>query len=104
MSATLASRVGRVVARQPLRRLSGWQSDDGSTERKMRSLVLDCSLEHVATDGWTETSLAKGASDAGLSASAHGMFARGGVELVEHFQARCTKKMSQQLREMEMDK
>lgn len=51
-----------------------------------RREILDAALNHVSRYGWSQECIATGAKDLGLSPMTHGMFARGGIELVEHLQ------------------
>lgn len=55
-----------------------------STFQDPRQEILAAALPMVPTHGWTEEALAAGAASLGFPAVAHGMFARGGIELVEH--------------------
>ncbi|KAG7382088.1 Ubiquinone biosynthesis protein coq9, mitochondrial [Phytophthora pseudosyringae] len=47
--------------------------------------ILAKAMDHVMVHGWTIEALATGATDLGYPSVAHGMFPRGGVELVEYF-------------------
>jgi hypothetical protein len=67
---------------------SASDSDSG-----VRSAVLAAALKHVARLGWTNAALAAGVADRGLSAASVGMFARGPVELVEHFIESCNARL-----------
>jgi len=57
----------------------------------LRIQILDEALKHVHQWGWTAQAIAAGAKDKGLSVYAHGLFPRGAIELVEHFQQTCEK-------------
>jgi len=54
------------------------------TDGDLRREILSASLKHVPRWGWTQESIAAGSKDLGLSLMAHGMFPRGGIELIEH--------------------
>mmetsp|Transcript_7065 Transcript_7065/g.16484 ORF Transcript_7065/g.16484 Transcript_7065/m.16484 type:complete len:299 (-) Transcript_7065:182-1078(-) len=64
---------------------------------ELRVQVLDAALNHVHQWGWTAQAIAAGAKDLGLSAYSHGLFPRGPIELVEHFQQTCEKEWVQEL-------
>lgn len=51
--------------------------------------VLTNALRHVGAHGWTVEALAAGATDVGFPPSAHGLFPRGAVELVDFFMDKC---------------
>ncbi len=63
------------------------------SDSSVRSAVLAAALKHVARLGWTNAALAAGVADLGLSAASVGMFARGPVELVEHFIESCNARL-----------
>lgn len=63
------------------------------SDASVRSAVLAAALTHVARLGWTNAALAAGVADRGLSAASVGMFARGPVELVEHFIESCNARL-----------
>lgn len=62
-------------------------------EDQLRKEILDAALPFVHTYGWSQDSLAQGAESLGYSGMAHGMFPKGGVELVNHFYASCNTKL-----------
>ena len=53
--------------------------------------LLDSSLTHVNTLGWTNESLVQGALDCKFSLPSHSILPRGPIELVEHFLSQRTK-------------
>lgn len=55
-----------------------------ATFQDPRQEILAAALPLVATHGWTEETLAAGATSLGFPAVAHGMFGRGAIELVEY--------------------
>jgi len=59
--------------------------------------VLAAAVKHVATHGWSEEALAKGAAAEGLSAAAHGKFAP--VELVEFVAEDCRRELARRVDE-----
>eukprot|EP00696_Hemimastix_kukwesjijk_P006883 gnl/Hemi2/18723_TR6195_c0_g1_i1.p1 gnl/Hemi2/18723_TR6195_c0_g1~~gnl/Hemi2/18723_TR6195_c0_g1_i1.p1 ORF type:complete len:247 (-),score=29.35 gnl/Hemi2/18723_TR6195_c0_g1_i1:48-731(-) len=69
-------------------------SSSASTGEEVRTAVLAAALQHVRTQGWSVAALAAGAIDAQLSPASHGLFPRGGAELVEFFQRQSLAAMS----------
>ncbi|KAI3410859.1 Ubiquinone biosynthesis protein [Psidium guajava] len=55
--------------------------------------VLQASLRHVKTLGWSEAALIAGAKDVGLSPSIVGSFPRKGAALVEYFMDDCLQRL-----------
>ena len=53
-------------------------------EERVRKRLLDASMDYVPELGWSVEALAEGAKSQGYPATAHGMFPRGGIELVLH--------------------
>jgi len=54
-------------------------------EDEIRKNILNSSLMFVQTSGWSKSSLSSGAEALGYQGVTHGMFPRGGIELVEFF-------------------
>ena len=67
---------------------SGEQGREGKHDAISRA-ILDEALLHVPQHGWTTQAIVMGVKAQGLSPSAHGIFPRGPIELVEHFQEKC---------------
>ncbi|KAJ3130893.1 Ubiquinone biosynthesis protein coq9, mitochondrial, partial [Irineochytrium annulatum] len=63
------------------------------------SMILSSSLDLVPAYGWTLQTLQEGARSLGYSASAAGMFPRGGVELAEYFVRRTTGEVRAEMEE-----
>ena len=61
----------------------------GHEEAELRWRVLEASMLEVPEHGWTVDALAAGAVACGLSPAAHGILARGPIELVRHFSLGC---------------
>ncbi|KAF8033998.1 hypothetical protein BT93_C0313 [Corymbia citriodora subsp. variegata] len=55
--------------------------------------VLQASLRHVKTSGWSEAAMIAGARDVGLSPSIVGSFPRKGAALVEYFMDDCLQRL-----------
>ncbi|XP_068208723.1 ubiquinone biosynthesis protein COQ9-B, mitochondrial-like isoform X3 [Palaemon carinicauda] len=76
---------------------------DGSDgEDQLRREILDAALPYVHSFGWSQDALAQGAESLGYSGMAHGLFTKGGVELVNHFYATCNGRLKEFL-EKEVD-
>ncbi|POM59838.1 RpsU-divergently transcribed protein [Phytophthora palmivora] len=85
-------------------RLHSTQTSGASEETAKSELPVDPekrilikAIEHVTVHGWTIEALAAGATDLGYPSVAHGMFARGAVELVEYFMDSCLDKLRETL-------
>lgn len=69
--------------------------DDADEE--LREKIFRASLMFVSKHGWTQKTLSSGADSLGLPSVAHGMFPKGGVELVNFFYRDCNAQLSKQL-------
>lgn len=69
------------------------------TEYEVRQRILRSSLPFVFSEGWTQNALVAGAEAEGLPGVAHGLFPRGGIELVYFFYSDCNKRLAEQLAE-----
>eukprot|EP00455_Lapot_gusevi_P039925 TRINITY_DN4493_c0_g1_i1.p1 TRINITY_DN4493_c0_g1~~TRINITY_DN4493_c0_g1_i1.p1 ORF type:complete len:284 (+),score=59.91 TRINITY_DN4493_c0_g1_i1:40-891(+) len=65
-----------------------------------RKDILEASLKHVHTYGWTVNAIAAGAQELGYSSVSHGMFPRGAIELVEYFIGKCNTELPTKLAQM----
>lgn len=61
--------------------------------REEQRRVLQASLRHVKTLGWSEAAMIAGARDVGLSPSIVGSFPRKGAALVEYFMDDCLQRL-----------
>ena len=68
-------------------------SDVTPSRTDNKESILNASLGFVVEHGWSHTALARGATAVGLPAVAHGMFTRGGIELLEHFEQQCNERL-----------
>lgn len=78
-------------------------TEDTNAEEKVSSVqlkILDAALAHVETLGWSKQALAKGAESLGYPGIAHGMFNRGGGELVDYFSSKCNKELIRFMEDM----
>ncbi|XP_071784702.1 ubiquinone biosynthesis protein COQ9-B, mitochondrial-like [Asterias amurensis] len=72
------------------------QSEESDTAA-VRQLVLNSALEFVPAFGWSVDALSEGARAEGLPGVAHGMFPRGGGDLVHHFVKECNAQLAEKL-------
>jgi ubiquinone biosynthesis protein COQ9 len=72
--------------------------DEHEHEHKVRQQILQASLPHVHEHGWTRKALQAGARDEGLPSAAHGMFPRGGAELIHFFYTKSNLELAEALR------
>lgn len=73
------------------------EDDDTIYEDDVKGKILDASLNHVQQHGWTKDTLAIGAESLGYPSISHGLFPKGGVELVHHFYRQCNIRLGAQL-------
>lgn len=76
------------------------QDDDEnrtSSVESVRERILDSSLEYVHDLGWSTSALSEAAKKEGLPGVAHGLFQRGGVEILFHFEKKCSARMMEEL-------
>ena len=66
-------------------------------EAGLRASILAAALKHVPAHGWSAHALAAGATDVGLSPSAHAIVGGGGAELVAHFQQSADERLRAEL-------
>ena len=67
---------------------------DDPDAASLRTQLLEAALLEVPAKGWSVEALGAGAEACGLSPMAHGLCARGPVELVEFFSRRCDDALS----------
>jgi len=73
------------------------ENDEAVTE--MRNKILEASLAFVDSSGWTRQSIVKGAEQAGYPGTVHGMFPKGGIELINYFYLKGNKELIEEMRE-----
>ena len=69
------------------------------SEAAQRARLLEAAMKLVPEKGWTVDALSSAAVGLGLSPAAHGILARGPVELVEHFVSGCDAALAKELQE-----
>ncbi|KAJ3302612.1 Ubiquinone biosynthesis protein coq9, mitochondrial [Blyttiomyces sp. JEL0837] len=80
----------------------GTRFDPNSSTPESR--ILAAALDFVPAHGWTLQSIEQGAKSLGYSSVAHGLFPRGGVELVEYFVRRTTGEVREEMEKMGKEK
>lgn len=63
----------------------------------IRKKILDASLPFVETHGWSRKAITNGAESIGFPGVTHGLFPKGGIELIEHFNSESNKRLIDQL-------
>eukprot|EP00753_Platysulcus_tardus_P004930 PLAT1277.1.p1 GENE.PLAT1277.1~~PLAT1277.1.p1 ORF type:complete len:309 (-),score=85.49 PLAT1277.1:73-969(-) len=76
-----------------------WTEDEEATRR----MVLDGALALVHEQGWSSEALATSAQQLGFSAVTHGMFPRGGMDLILYFMRDASRATALRLAEMDRD-
>jgi ubiquinone biosynthesis protein COQ9 len=69
-------------------------------EAELRASILAAALKHVPARGWSTDALAAGASDVGLSPSAHAIVSGGPADLVAHFQHSADQRLRERLSQL----
>lgn len=72
------------------------EEDEAVTE--MRNKILEASLAFVETAGWSRQAIIKGSEQAGYPGTVHGMFPRGGIELVNFYYLKCNRELIEQMK------
>ena len=67
------------------------------SEASVKQRVLNSALEFVPAFGWSVEALSEGARAEGFPGVAHGMFPRGGGDLVHHFVRECNDQLAEKL-------
>ncbi|XP_058120471.1 ubiquinone biosynthesis protein COQ9, mitochondrial [Anopheles coustani] len=75
---------------------------DPDVERT-KAMILDAALAYVQSHGWSKQAIAAGAEAVNYPSVAHGLFPRGGIELVHHFYQQCNLKLVEHLKQQTAD-
>ncbi|KAK4872687.1 hypothetical protein RN001_014716 [Aquatica leii] len=67
-------------------------------EDDIKFKILEASLPFVHEHGWSKTTISAGAESLGYPGITHGLFPRGGADLVNHFQKRSNEKLVDSLK------
>uniref|UniRef100_A0A182WMJ5 Uncharacterized protein n=1 Tax=Anopheles minimus TaxID=112268 RepID=A0A182WMJ5_9DIPT len=73
------------------------------TVERTKALILDAALAFVQSHGWSKQAIAKGAEAVNYPSVSHGLFPRGGIELVHHFYKQCNLKLIDYLKQETAD-
>ncbi|CAG9840639.1 unnamed protein product [Diabrotica balteata] len=79
------------------------EQGDKNYEEDIRNKILEASLPHVPELGWTKEAIARGAQTLGYPGVTHGMFSRGGGDLLHYFQTSSNSKLVQFLKKYKED-
>lgn len=71
---------------------------------EIKSKILEASLSFVHDLGWKQAAIIKGAEQIEYPGTVHGLFPRGGVELINYFYLKCNKELITQMIEHIGDK
>lgn len=75
------------------------QTEDDEAVTEMRNKILEASLAFVDSSGWTRQAIVKGAEQAGFPGTVHGMFPRGGIELINYYYLKCNSELVEKMKE-----
>uniref|UniRef100_A0A4Y0BMQ5 Ubiquinone biosynthesis protein n=1 Tax=Anopheles funestus TaxID=62324 RepID=A0A4Y0BMQ5_ANOFN len=82
-------------------------ADDGEPSdpgvERTKAMILDAALAFVQSHGWSIQAIAKGAEAVNYPSVSHGLFPRGGIELVHHFYKQCNLKLIDYLKQETAD-
>ncbi|XP_057379922.1 ubiquinone biosynthesis protein COQ9, mitochondrial-like [Daphnia carinata] len=73
------------------------KDEETEYETDIKSKILDAALGYVDISGWSKEALAQGAESLGYPSVTHGLFPKGGVELVHHFYQQANDRLSSEL-------
>ncbi|CAO1423441.1 unnamed protein product [Diamesa serratosioi] len=65
---------------------------------EVRKKILEASLTFVQSVGWTREAIVKGAEQASFPGTVHGMFARGGIELIDYYYLKCNQQLVEEMK------
>lgn len=72
-------------------------TEESDKIKRIRTDILNASLLFVGTHGWSRDAIASGGQKIGYPGIIHGMFANGGIELINHFYMQCNERLMDQL-------
>ncbi|KAF5272775.1 hypothetical protein FQA39_LY07802 [Lamprigera yunnana] len=67
-------------------------------EEEIKTKILESSLQYVNKLGWSKDAISAGAESIGYPGVSHGLFPKGGADLVNHFQRTSNKKLFNHLK------
>ncbi|XP_058058535.1 ubiquinone biosynthesis protein COQ9, mitochondrial [Anopheles bellator] len=77
-------------------------TSDGEEERT-KEMILEAALLFVRSHGWSKQAIANGAEAINYPSVSHGLFPRGGIELVHYFYKQCNLKLIEHLKQQTAD-
>ncbi|XP_066592820.1 glomulin-like [Prorops nasuta] len=72
---------------------------DKEYEENIKTKILTASLKYVNDFGWSQEAISAGAESVGYPGIIHGMFQKGGAELVQYFYACCNSELNKIMKE-----
>lgn len=76
------------------------EHNDEHYEEGIKNKILEASLVYVKDLGWSKESLVEGAKAAGYPGVTHGMFVKGGADLVHFFQTKSNENLVEFLKKV----
>ncbi|XP_069691849.1 ubiquinone biosynthesis protein COQ9, mitochondrial-like isoform X2 [Periplaneta americana] len=70
------------------------EENSSDQEENIKNRILKASLPFVHKYGWTKNAISEGAVTVGYPGTAHGLFPRGGAELVQYFYVTCNQELA----------
>lgn len=74
------------------------QDEEDEEVIEVRKKILDASLTFVDSAGWTREAIVKGAEKASFPGTIHGMFSRGGIELIDYYYLKCNQELVEEMK------
>lgn len=75
------------------------EPEDDEAVMEVKNKILEASLAFVDSNGWTRQAIVKGAETAGYPGTVHGMFPRGGIELINYYYLKGNKQLIEEMKE-----
>ncbi|XP_018911390.1 ubiquinone biosynthesis protein COQ9, mitochondrial isoform X1 [Bemisia tabaci] len=70
------------------------ESFQSNTDEEIQEKIFKAALPFVNTHGWSKSAITAGAEAVGYPGIVHGMFPRGGANLVEYFYSTCNRELA----------
>lgn len=74
------------------------QEEEDEEVIEVRKKILEASLTFVDSVGWTREAIVKGAEQANFPGTVHGMFSRGGIELIDYYYLKCNQQLVEEMK------
>lgn len=72
--------------------------EEDEAVKEVKNKILEASMLFVEATGWTRATIVKGAEQAGFPGTVHGMFPRGGVELIDYYYLKSNKELVEEMK------